>query len=112
MIAAAKRAGLAYVAITDHASSMGMVRGIKMTNAQFPMTNARRKQPLTKSNLDEYIKRVRAAAAKVPGIHVLAGAEVDIRADGSLYLPDAALQQLDWVIGAIHQGFKQDRGLP
>jgi len=91
MIAAAKRAGHAYVAITDHASSMGMVRGVKATNIAL------------------YVKRVRAAARKVPGIHVLAGAEVDIRADGSLYLPDAALQQLDWVIGAIHQGFKQSK---
>ena len=60
-------------------------------------------------SISEYVKRVRAAATKVRGIHVLAGAEVDILADGSLYPPDAALQQLDWVIGSIHQNFKQSR---
>jgi DNA polymerase (family 10) len=45
----------------------------------------------------------------VGGIHVLAGAEVDILADGSLYLSDDELKQLDWVVGAIHLNFKQSK---
>lgn len=89
VIVAAKRAGLTYIALTDHASAMGMVGGVK------------------RANIAAYVKRVHAAARKVPGIHVLAGAEVDILPDGSLYLGDAELQQLDWVIGAIHQSFTQ-----
>lgn len=91
MIVAAKRAGLQYIAITDHASVMGMVRGVKA------------------GNVGAYVKRVRAAAAKVRGIHVLVGAEVDILADGSLYLGDGELRQLDWVVASIHQSFKQTR---
>lgn len=104
MIAAAKRAGHSYVAITDHASVMGMVGGI--ADSRQPTADSRR---LGKMNVGEYVKRVRAAAKKVRGIHVLAGAEVDVLADGSLYLSDEELKQLDWVVGAIHQNFRQSR---
>ena len=119
MIAAAKRAGLEYVAITDHASVMGMVRGLKTQHAECRTKNP--SPPLSPSpdgrgstrgrggTLSEYIKRVRAAARKVRGIHVLAGAEVDILADGSLYLSDGELKQLDWVVGSIHLNFKQSK---
>ncbi|MBI4142812.1 PHP domain-containing protein [Candidatus Uhrbacteria bacterium] len=112
MIAAAKRAGLTYIAITDHASVMGMVKGIKVSRFSPPPNRGGARGgagALNRSNIGAYVKRVRAAAAKVGGIHVLAGAEVDILADGSLYLPDAVLKQLDWVIGSMHQNFKQSR---
>lgn len=95
MIAAAKRAGRSYIALTDHASVMGMVRGLKT------------RSPQQRGNVAAYVRRVRAAAAKVSGIQVLVGAEVDILPDGRLYLSDAELRQLDWVIGSVHQSFKQ-----
>lgn len=100
MIAAAKRAGLTYLSITDHASVMGMVRGIKA---------AGRAGSRAAGHVTEYVERVRAAAQKVRGIHVLAGAEVDILADGSLYLSNEELKQLDWVVGSIHLNFKQTK---
>lgn len=89
MAKAALAAGLKYIAITDHASSMGMVRGIK------------------KDNVKEYLKKVEAARKAVPDIRILAGAEVDIQPDGSLYLDDETLAQLDWVVASIHLKFDQ-----
>lgn len=104
MIVAAKKAGLEYVAMTDHASVMGMVRGVA-TSRQLQAAS----RMSGKIGVAEYVKRVRAAARKVGGIHVLVGAEVDILADGSLYLRDDELKQLDWVVGSIHLNFKQSK---
>lgn len=101
MIAAAKRAGFQYVALTDHASTQGIVNGI--------VTSARGRAGRMRSgpSVAAYVKRVRAAAAKVRGIHVLAGAEVDILPDGSLYLSDRELAELDWVVASLHASFRQ-----
>lgn len=87
MARAAKELGHAYIAITDHASPMGMVRGIK------------------EGNIDDYLALVEEARKAVKGIHILAGAEVDIMEDGSLYLPDAVLKKLDWVVASVHGHF-------
>ncbi len=91
MAMAARDAGLEYIAITDHASPMGMVRGIKT------------------GNIRDYLRRIDAVRRKVTGIHILAGTEVDILADGRLYLPDEVLRQLDWVVASVHQHFRQSR---
>ncbi|MFH1430020.1 MAG: PHP domain-containing protein, partial [Candidatus Uhrbacteria bacterium] len=96
VIAEARRAGLQYIALTDHASTMGMVRGMKTARSG------------KRGMVASYVKRVRAAAGKVRGIHVLAGAEVDILADGSLYLSDTELALLDWVVASVHSSFKQE----
>lgn len=88
MAKAAKKAGLQYIAITDHGSPMGMVYGIK------------------EKNIKEYLKKIEDARKAVPGIHILAGSEVDILEDGSLYLPDSILKQLDWVVASVHGNFK------
>ena len=53
-------------------------------------------------NIDEYLEHVAEARRKVPGIRILAGAEVDILPDGSLYLPDKILKKLEWVNASIH----------
>ncbi|MCJ2532785.1 MAG: PHP domain-containing protein, partial [Candidatus Thermoplasmatota archaeon] len=42
------------------------------------------------------------------GIQVLAGTEVDIKADGSLDLPSSVLKDLDIVIGSVHSRMKMD----
>jgi DNA polymerase (family X) len=91
MAKAAEKRGFEYLAITDHASSMGMVKGIK------------------EENIDEYVAAIKAVRKKVPGIRILAGAEVDIEGDGSLYLSDKSLAKLDWVVASIHGKFNQDR---
>ncbi len=43
------------------------------------------------------------------GFRLLAGSEVDIRADGSLDFPDEALERLDVVVASIHSAMTQDR---
>lgn len=91
MARAAKAAGLTIIAITDHASPMGMVRGIKA------------------ENIRQYIKKIEEARKVVRGVHILAGAEVDILADGRLYLPDDVLSHLDWVVASVHSHFRQSR---
>ncbi|MBI1934335.1 PHP domain-containing protein, partial [Candidatus Peregrinibacteria bacterium] len=91
MARAAKAAGLEYIAMTDHASPMGMVRGIK------------------KENIGQYLKKIEEARKAVHGIHILAGVEVDILEDGRLYLPDDVLKRLDWVVASVHSHFRQSR---
>ena len=91
MARAAKAAGLACIAITDHASPMGMVRGMK------------------EGNIRQYLKKIGEARKAVRGIRILAGAEVDILADGRMYLPDDVLRQLDWVVASVHSHFRQSR---
>jgi DNA polymerase (family 10) len=93
MVEGAKRAGFEYIAITDHASSMGMVRGIK------------------DKNIDEYLEMIDDVRKKVHGIHILSGTEVDIEEDGSLYLPDELLKKLDWVVASVHSHFKQSEAV-
>lgn len=93
MADAAKKKGFAYIAITDHSSPMGMVKGIKKSQA----------------SLKDYLDRIKAARKKVPGIHILAGTEVDILKDGSLYLSDEMLREFDWVVASVHQYFHEPR---
>jgi DNA polymerase (family 10) len=44
--------------------------------------------------------------AKLKGIRLLKGIEVEILEDGRLDLPDRVLQRLDLVIGSVHSGFR------
>jgi DNA polymerase (family 10) len=90
MIAEAKRRGYEYFAITDHSKSQVQANGLRV------------------DRLMEHIKAIHAAAAKVKGITVLAGSEVDILADGSLDYPDEVLQQLDWVVASPHAALSQE----
>lgn len=84
MAEAARSAGRAYVAITDHSESLTFVRG------------------LTKERLREQRKKLRDVEEKMGGtIRLFAGLEADILGDGSLDLEDA-LGELDWVVGSVH----------
>src|SRR4030043_527012 len=47
---------------------------------------------------------------KLKNLQILKGTEVDILTDGKLDLPEKILEKLDIVVGAIHSGFKQDKG--
>ncbi len=89
---AADALGYDYLAVTDHSSGRGIANG------------------LTEERLLEQIELIRRiGASKKPGVRLLAGTEVDIRADGSLDYPDEILERLDVVVASIHSGMHQDR---
>jgi len=93
MITAAKKLGYKYIALTDHSKSDTIAKG------------------MDEKRLEKYISAVRNAARKHQGIKVLVGAEVYIKADGSLDYPDNILKKLDIVIASIHRNFKMPREL-
>ena len=83
---AAKARGYQYIAITEHSPSEGIAHG------------------LSDARLIKQIEKVRRADAKIKGIRILASAEVDILADGSLDYPDKLLAKLDLITASIHSG--------
>jgi DNA polymerase (family 10) len=85
---AAKRKGYEYVGITDHSQSLGVANGLSVERLRGNMDIAR--------NIME----------RVEGVKVLIGAEVEILEDGKLDYPDDVLEELDYVIGAVHSKFK------
>ena len=84
----ARSRGLEYLAITDHSASHGF--GDEVSPDQ----------------LRTQIERVHEANARVEGIELLAGSEVNILPDGSLDYEDELLAQLDWVIASVHTSFR------
>ena len=90
MVAAARARGLQFIAITDHTQSLAMANGLDETRT---MANA---------------ERVRNYSKGLKGFTVLAGAEVDILADGRLDLADDCLAALDIVIASLHSQLQQD----
>src|SRR5262245_28014409 len=89
MAAAARAAGLDYIAITDHSKSLAMAGGLDETRA---LAHAR---------------RVRELNARLDGFTVLAGIECDILPDGTMDLADDCLAELDIVIASVHSAFNQ-----
>ncbi|HLB04930.1 MAG TPA: DNA polymerase/3'-5' exonuclease PolX [Gaiellaceae bacterium] len=86
MLAAALEQGHRYVAICDHA------------------------RRLHDGRLERQAEEIAALNERLGArLTVLSGVEVDIRADGSLDLPDAALAERDWVVASIHSGFDASR---
>lgn len=91
LVEEAERRGFEFIAVTDHSGSLGVANG------------------LTPDRLKRQIEAIHQFNEKHKGIRVLAGTEVDIRADGSLDYPDDLLEQLDLVIAAIHSSFEQPK---
>ncbi|WP_261664286.1 DNA polymerase/3'-5' exonuclease PolX [Deinococcus sp. Marseille-Q6407] len=58
---------------------------------------------MTPERLREYIAEIRGLQAE--GLPILAGAEVDILADGSLDYDDELLAELDYVVASVHSAF-------
>jgi DNA polymerase (family 10) len=85
MVAAARELGRRYLAICDHAKR------------------------LKDGRLERQAEEIAALNERVRGIQVLSGVEVDIRADGSLDMPDEILAERDWVMASIHSGFDKPR---
>ena len=47
--------------------------------------------------------------ARLPGIRLLQGTEMEIKADGTLDFADEVLAELDFVVASVHTGLRQDR---
>jgi DNA polymerase (family 10) len=91
MALAAKALGLEYLAITEHSRRITVAHGL---------------DPVQLAKQCDEIDRVNA---QMDGIILLKGIEVDILEDGNLDLPDAALERLDLVVGAVHSRFDLSR---
>lgn len=83
--------GYAYINITDHSQAMTVANG------------------LSPERMRKHLDAIREADARVHGIRILAGLEVDILSDGSLDMERDVLEQLDFVVASIHTAFKQPR---
>jgi DNA polymerase (family 10) len=86
MASAARDRGYEYLAICDHTPNVRVVPGLD--------ADALRRQA----------EEIAAANEELAPFRVLRGAECDIRADGSLDLPDDVLAELEWVQLSLHAG--------
>ena len=91
MAEAARERGYEYLAITDHSATHGFGDDV------------------SPDQLRRQIELVREADARIEGITLLAGSEVNILPDGSPDYEDELLGQLDWVIASVHTSFGLDR---
>ncbi len=80
--------GYDYIAITDHTQGLGVARG------------------LDAARFAERQREIDALNARLAPFRILSGAEVEVRADGSLDLPDEVLAGLDVVVAAVHTGLR------
>jgi DNA polymerase (family 10) len=91
MAVAARALGYRYMAITDHSKGLGIAHGLNEERVREQRAEIRR--------MNESLKDFR----------ILSGIEVDIRADGSIDLPDDLLAELDVVVAAVHSAMGQEQ---
>lgn len=91
MALGARALGREYIALTDHSPRIAIVHGLDATRL------ARQADEIDRLN------------AKLEGITILKGVEVDILKDGSLDLPDKVLAKLDVVVASVHSHFDLPR---
>ena len=84
MVEAAHGRGYAYYAITDHSHY------------------------LREGRLEQQAKEIDKLAEKVAPLKLLKGVEVNIKADGTLDVPDEVLAERDWVVASIHTAFDRE----
>jgi DNA polymerase (family 10) len=84
MVAAARERGYAYYAITDHSHY------------------------LREGRMDAQSAEIDSLAARVAPLKLLKGVEVNIKADGTLDVPDDVLAERDWVVASIHTAFDRE----
>jgi DNA polymerase (family 10) len=92
MAEAARARGMRVLAITDHSQSLGVAGGLSVED----LREQRQEIDAVQGELDDSIR-------------LLQGAEVEMRADGSLDYPDEVLAELDVVIASLHMGLRQSR---
>lgn len=91
MVEAARAKGYSHMVITDHSQYLKVANG------------------LTPERLREQITEIRALNAEYDDIEVFCGTEMDILPDARLDFDDELLQELDFVIAAIHSSFNQSQ---
>jgi len=84
----AYKLGYEWIIICDHSQSLKVAGGVDIKDLYKKIDEIR--------NLNKTSK-----------VKILCGQEVDILSDGKLDYPDEVLKELDFVIAAIHTGFKQ-----
>lgn len=87
MAQAARALGRDYLAVTDHSAYIGVAQGLEA------------------DELEERVEEIQGLNEAMEEIILLTSVEVDIMEDGSLDLPDDALEKLDLVIFAVHSHF-------
>ncbi|MDH4197875.1 MAG: DNA polymerase/3'-5' exonuclease PolX [Candidatus Aminicenantes bacterium] len=85
-----RRRGYSYIAVCDHSRSAAYARG------------------LTPDRLEKQMKEIDRLNRSLRGFRLLKGSEVDILTDGQLDLPDRLLARLDFVVAAVHSGFRKN----
>lgn len=91
MAEAAIELGYEYLAVTDHSPAVRITRGMDAAGFRRQM------------------KRIDRLNARLEGLTILKGAEVDILPDGSLDLPDRLLNDLDLVVASLHSSLDLPR---
>ncbi len=92
MALAARALGYHTIAITDHSSGLGIAGG------------------LTAEGLIEQRKDIDKVQKEMgDSLLILQGAEVEIKADGSLDYPDEVLAKMDIVVASLHTSLRQQR---
>jgi DNA polymerase (family 10) len=92
MAEAAMKHGYRLLAVTDHTNSLGITQGMNPDDV--------RKQ---RKEIDQIAKELGS------DIHIIQGAEVEIKSDGSLDYTDEVLSELDIVIASLHSSLRQPR---
>lgn len=95
MARAAIALGYEYILITDHTAGLGIVGGL---------TPERVKQQ--RKEIDKVNAQLKKEGIK---FRVLHGAEVEVKSDGALDLPDDVLAELDLVQASVHTSLTQPR---
>ena len=90
MLDQAKKSGLEYLAMTNHSQGLKIAHGLDAE--RFSDLNARIEEESTRA-----------------GIPALKGVELEILMDGSLDLSPNTLDQMDYVLAALHQYVSSDR---
>ncbi len=84
MVEAAVARGHSYLAVTDHSHS------------------------LREGRLEAQAEEIDALAGRFLPFRIIKGIEVNIRADGSVDVPDEVLAERDWVMASVHSRFDED----
>jgi DNA polymerase (family 10) len=92
MAQAARQRGIQLLAISDHSFSLGVAGGMTIEDVR------RQREEIQE-----------AQRQLGDSIRLIQGAEVEMRADGSLDYPDEVLAELDIVCASLHTGLRQPR---
>ncbi len=91
---ACRQRGYRYIGITDHSPALSVAGGLK---AKEILAQVQHIAKLNQQYKDQGVE-----------FRILAGLEADILGEGQVDLPEEVFAVLDFVIGAVHQGFSPD----